>query len=221
MAKIPSTGGGSKFEYSQIEKDTYEARVVRFVFVGTQPQRPFKGQAKPDALLAKVAFELIGETVEVTNTEDGKVETKPAVVFNDIVVPGGGTGRGHCFDLINAALDAEACFEETDDYKELINAPVSLTVGSYTSTKTGKEVSCVDAVGKMGKKAKEKLADSTVDTLFFCCYTDDEDSKEAYLSIGKFAQDKLAEAKDKEFIPAVSGDWPRTKEEDGEEKDEF
>lgn len=225
MAKIPSAGGGSKFEYSIIDNDVYEGRIVRFHFIGTQPQRPYQGKAKPDALVAKVAFELIGETVTVTNTDDGTTETRPAVVFNDIVVPGGGTQRGKCFDLISAALgaEAEACFEDTQDYKDLINLPVGVVVGSYTNQKTDKLTNCVDGVTALGKRVKEKLGDSTVDTSFFDCYEDCEGSKEVYAGMGNFVQGKIKDAKDAHYIPAYTQDWPTTLEEKAEdaEGDEF
>lgn len=222
MAKIPSSGGGSKFEYSVIDNDTYEARLVRLIFVGVQPQRPFKGQAKPDALQAKLAFELIGETITVTNTEDGSKETRPAMVFNDIIIPGGGTTRGKAFDLIQACVGAEACFDDTEDYRQLLNCGVSVTVGSYVGQKTGKLTNCVDAVGALGKKAKERLEDSTVDNIFFDCYADDAGSKEVFATLGKFIQDKIKEAKDAQYIPAITQEWPTEKpSDDSDDKDEF
>ena len=222
MAKIVGNNAGSKYSYSLIEEDVYEARIVRFQFIGTQPQRPYQGQAKPDALMAKVAFELIGETVTVTDNE-GKEETRPAVVFNDITVPGGGTQRGKAFDLIAAALGAEACFDDTEDYKALINCPINVQVGSYVNAKTEKKVNCVDGVSPMGKKAQTKLEDSTVDTSFFDCYLDDEGMKEIFSGLGNFIQGKIKEAADKKFIPAVTEAWPTTKEEKAAdaEGDEF
>jgi hypothetical protein len=222
MAKIVGNTG-SKFEYSLIEKDVYDARIVRFQFIGVQPQRPYQGQAKPDALMAKVAFELIGETVTVTNTSDDTTETRPALVFNDITVPGGGTGRGKAFDLIAAALGADACFDDTVLYKDLMNIPVNVVVGQYLNAKTDKMVNCVDGVSPMSKKNQGKLEDSTVDVSFFDCYEDDEGMKEIFAGLGNFIQGKIKEAKDSKYIPAIMNDWPTTKEEkaaDGE-ADEF
>ena len=220
MAKIPAAGGGSKFSYSLIEPDTYEARVVRFVFVGVQPQRAFQGKPKPDTLQAKVAFELIGETVQVTDDE-GKTETRPAVVFWDINVNGAGLTRGKAFDLINATLGADETFDDTAKYKDTLNCPVTVTVGTYDNKRTGNKANCVDGVGSMGKRAKERLEDSTVDTIFFDCYEDNDSMKEVFAGLGKFLQDTIAKAGDKDFIPAIKDNWPKSLEEGDDEEKEF
>lgn len=132
-------------------------------------------------------------------------------------MPGGGTSRGKCFDIINAALAAEECFDDTEDYKALLNAPIFVKVGTYTNKKSGKEVNCVDGVGSMGKKAKDKLEDSTVDNVFFDCYSDDEGYKETYAGLGNFVQKLLKDAKDTEYIPAIKDNWPTSIEEKKEE----
>lgn len=222
MAKIQPASSGSKFTYSLIEEDVYEARVVRFVFVGTQPQRAFQGQAKPDSLQAKVAFELIGETVEVDDGE-GNVENRPAVVFWDINVSAAGLTRGKAFDLINAAVGAEETFNDTALYKDVLNCPVTVTVGSYDNQRTGKKANCVNGVGAMGKRAKDKLEDSTVDTIFFDCYEDSDEMKSIFAGLGNFLQDTIKKAKDKEYIPAVRDNWPTTLEDSqaDADKDEF
>jgi hypothetical protein len=207
MAKINQAGGGSKFTYSLIEPDTYEARVTRFVFVGVQPQRAYLGQQKPDTLQAKVAFELIGETVTVTDAE-GKEEQRPAVVFWDINVGAAGLTRGKAFDLINAALGAEETFDDTAKYKDVLNCPVAVTVGDYDNKKTGNKSNCVNGVGSVSKRIKESLEDSTVDNIFFDCYEDDEGMKEVFAGLGKYVQDTILKAKDGEFIPAVKDSWP-------------
>jgi hypothetical protein len=220
MAKINSAGGGSKFSYSLIEEDTYEARITRFVFVGVQPQRAFKGKEKPDTLQAKLAFELIGETVTVTNLEDGTEEQRPAVVFMDINVGASGLTRGKAFDVVNAALGADETFDDTAKYKDVINCPIAVTVGTYDNKRTGEKANCVDGVGALGKRAKEKLEDSTVDTLFFDCYEDDEASKISYAGLGNFVQDTIKKAKDSNFIPAVKDDWPTSIEDSKVDKEE-
>ena len=222
MAKIQGTNSGSKFTYSLLDSDTYEARIVRFVFIGVQPQRPYQGQAKPDTLQAKVAFELIGETVTVTDNE-GKEETRPAVVFQDINVGGAGLTRGKAFDLINSALGEDKTFDDTALYKDLINCPVAVTVGQYDNKNTGKPSNCVNGVGALGKRAKEKLEDSTVDTLFFDCYEDDAGMKDIFAGLGNFIQGKIKDAADSDHIPAIKDSWPTTVEEnkDDKESDEF
>jgi hypothetical protein len=189
--------------------------------VGTQPQQPYQGQAKPDALLAKLAFELVGETVTVKNTDDGSEEQRPAIVFNDINIPGAGITRGKAFDLITACGLGEETFDDTEKYKELLNAAMTVTVGSYKNKTTGKDTACVDAVGALGKRAKEKLEDSTVDNVFFCCYTDDDDMKEVFAGLGNFVQGKIKDAADAAYIPAIKDSWPTDKPSDDEEGNEF
>jgi hypothetical protein len=221
MAKIQAAGSGSKFSYSLIEPDTYEARITRFIMVGVQPQPAYQGQAKPDSLQAKLAFELVGETVTVTNSDDGSEEQRPAVVFNDINIPAAGITRGKAFDLINAAIGAGETFDDTEKYKDVMNAGVSVTVGTYKNKKTGNDVNCVNAVGALGKRSKEKLEDSTMDVLFFDCYEDSEAMKEVYASLGKFIQGKIKDAADAQFIPAIKDAWPTEVADDGADDKEF
>ncbi len=75
----------------------------------------------------------------------------------------------------------------------------------------------------MGKRAKERLEDCTVDTAFFDCYLDNEGMKQIYAGLGNFVQKTIKEAKDAEYIPAVQNDWPTSIEENkaDEEENEF
>lgn len=218
MAKLKSNNTGSQYTYSAIEDDVYEARLARFVLVGMQPQRAYEGKAKPDAILAKCGFELIGETVTVTD-KDGNSEERPAMVFYDIVVPAGGCTRGKLFDMIQALGCGEETFHDSEEYKDLVGLPLMVDVGHYTN-KDDKQVTCVNGVSKMTKKNKANLDDLSVDPVFFCCYTDSDDMKQTYAGLGKFLQDKMSEASDKDDIPAVQDQWETSLPDDGDKEDD-
>jgi len=220
MAKIAQAGSANKKVYSLIPTDEYEARLVSFVLIGVQKQRPFKGTPKPDALVAKISYELIGETVTVTDGE-GNEETKPAIVFQDVVVPAAGVTRGHMFNLLQATTGDKETYDDTDKYADLIGMPVSLQVGSYTGKQDGVERNGINAVNPIPKKYRDGVEDSTVDTLFFCCYDDSESAKEKYAGLGNFLQGKLAEASDKDFLPCITQEWPTEKPADDDDEKEF
>lgn len=220
MAKIQAANSGSSFTYSLIENDLYDARLVSLILIGMQKQPAYKGEVKPDSMVAKCAFELIGETVTVTD-KDGNTEEKPAVVFKDYKVPSAGVTRGYMFDLIEATGAGEATFGDTEEYKAMVNLPVTVDVGSYIGKNDGKERNCVNGTQKMRKKDRENLEDSTVPTKFFCPYTDSAEMKEVYANLGNFIQGKLAEAVDKEHMPCFKDNWPTEPSDAEEDKDEF
>lgn len=223
MAKLKGNPQSSNRTYTIIEPDVYEARVVRMVFIGAQEQRPYKGEQKPDAVVAKFSFELIGETV--TMTDGDETQEVPAVVYWDVTVPGPGVTRGKLHEIIEATGIGKETFGDTQDYKGIIGMPLNVEVGSYVRKSDGVTVNCCDGVSKMNKKAKERLEDCSVDTLFFDCYQDDEDSKEAWTQLGNFVRDKIRKSSDcaDGEIPAVAQSWADTNEEDAdtEDGDEF
>ena len=221
MAIIQSTNTSSR-TYSKIENDVYEARITRVLIIGSQPRNAYKGTPKPDAVVGKVAFELICETV--TCTDGDEVTEMPAIVYKDYVLPQGGSTMGHVVAMLGAALGMKETPADTQAYAQLINAGVQVDVGSYIGKKDGVERTCVNGVSSMGKKAKEKLDQATTTSLFFDCYQDDDESKVGFTKLGNFARDKMAAASDSMHMPAVTQGWPSELAADGSDAsspDEF
>ena len=125
------------------------------------------------------------------------------------------------YNLLQATTGDSETYDDTDKYADLLNMPVSLQVGTYTGKQDSVERNCINAVNPIPKKYRDGVEDSTVDTLFFCCYDDSEEAKEKYAGLGKFLQGKLAEASDKEFLPCIKEEWPTEKPKEGEDGNEF
>ena len=71
--------GGGDFEYEVPAKGLCMGRLVTYAEIGTHPQKPYQGQAKPPASECIVQFELLGKkhAKEITfNDEHGKPVTK-------------------------------------------------------------------------------------------------------------------------------------------------
>lgn len=75
------TGGGDRVKQPNIEPGSYPARVVSVIDLGVQPQRAYKGEAKPPHQMIRVTYEL---TDVFMLDKDGKeVEDKPRWIAED------------------------------------------------------------------------------------------------------------------------------------------
>lgn len=222
MAIIPSTGGGNSSTYSLLEDDVYPARIAKIVFLGTQPQPPYQGREKPDAVKARVTYEIIGETTTQTKA-DGEEKDFPAQVSEVLTVPAGGRSMGKMAALLDTVLGVKETFADTDDYEQLLNKPVNVQIDSYTSKK-GTTHNGIKAVTALGKKAKESLEECQIEQEFFCPYTDNDDMKAKWANMMSWQQDMIKKASDSQYMPCVKDNWPTEPvEEDteGEAGDEF
>lgn len=222
MAKLQSTSTSS-VSYTTVEKDTYEARISRFIIMGVHKQRAHEGKAKPDVAMAKVAFELIGETITRT-TADGSEEV-PAVVYWDVTMPWSkrGISRGKLAELLQATDISENTLGDTQAYADLIGQPVNVVVAKYKSKFDDSWKNGVNGVSSMSRKNKERLEDLTTNTCFFDPYEDSEEYKEKWTTLGNYVREKISEASDAAHIPAVQQEWPDQLESEDtqEEENEF
>ena len=219
MAIIASTPSANASTYSILEDDVYPARLVKIVFLGSQPQKPFEGKEKPDAVKARITYEIIGETTTQTN-KDGEEKELTCILGETITVPPGGRSMGKMFDLLDTILGAKETFADTDDYQQLLNKPVNLQVDNYT-TKYGNH-NGIKAVTALGKKAAAGLAEAVTKQEFFCPYTNSDEMKLLWSQLQNYQQDIIKAASDKQYIPAVAESWPREEvKADEQDKDDY
>lgn len=74
LNKLPKTGG-DRVQQPTLDVGTYPARVVRFIDLGIQPQRPYKGEDKPPAPMVDTTYELLD--VFMLDKDGEELEDKP------------------------------------------------------------------------------------------------------------------------------------------------
>lgn len=75
LKMAPRTGGGDRVAQPILEIGTYPARLVRIIDLGVQPQKAFKGEAKPPAHQVDWTYELLD--VFMVDKEGNEIEDKP------------------------------------------------------------------------------------------------------------------------------------------------
>ncbi|MDC1406071.1 hypothetical protein N8314_00790 [Akkermansiaceae bacterium] len=204
MAIIKSATSANTSTYTLLEDDVYPARIVKVVFLGSQPQKPYKGKEKPDAVMARVTYEIIGEVI--TQTRDGESKELVAQISEKLTVPRGGQTMGKMANLLKTVIGREETFADTDDYKQLLNKEVNVQIDKYTSTHG--TFNGVKSVTALGNKAKANLEEAQLGQEFFCPYTNSDEMKLLWSQLPPWQQDIIKSASDKDYIPAVVEAWP-------------
>lgn len=75
LNKLPRTGGGDRVAQPTLDVGSYPARLVRFIDMGIQPQRAYKGQDKPPAHEVDLTYELLD--VFMVDKDGKELEDKP------------------------------------------------------------------------------------------------------------------------------------------------
>lgn len=76
LDKLPrGNGGGDRVQQPILDVGTYPARLVQFIDMGIQPQRPYQGQDKPPAHEVMWTYELLD--VFMVDKDGEEVEDKP------------------------------------------------------------------------------------------------------------------------------------------------
>lgn len=201
MSKIPSSKTSKpRTEYSLLKGGEYEARLVRFVGLGIQEQQAYQGQAKAPAFKCALTFELIDVDTKGVDA-DGNEVSRPACQFDSyFLFPN--ASRGKVFDLCSIL---EPGIKETPDnlewFKQKLGAPVNLTIGSYVSKKTGKEVNCIQNIAPIPAKYQSGVGAARTDLVFFDPYEDTPEMFAAFSELYPFQRDMLLEAHDHAAMP--------------------
>lgn len=75
LNKLPKGAGGDRVLQPTLDVGTYPARVVRFIDLGVQPQRAYKGEEKPPAPMVNITYELLD--VFMVDKDGNELEDKP------------------------------------------------------------------------------------------------------------------------------------------------
>lgn len=208
MAKIPTQQrtNTNKTTYETLPEGLYPARLVRFVGLGTQPQKAFQGQAKDPAPKVTLMFELFnpetGEPLDVKGVDsEGTEVLRPSCVFSEMFLfPG--AERGKVFDM-SKALDStvKKVADDFDWFIERLGSPVMVDIGHYPKNDgtTGTSVKSIVPIAKMVSKSMPEARSELVG--FDPYSTDIEKNQIAYAKMFNFQRKILEEAIDAKHIP--------------------
>lgn len=205
-----NAGGG--FRQPPMDAGTYPARTVQIIYLGTQEQRPFKGQPKPDAPELMVTYEFVDEFCV---DEEGNVqEDKPRWLSETFVLHGLGADKAKSTARY-LALDPEQ--EHEGDWSELINIPCSVTVTATPGKGDKKDTiyNNIAAVSTMRAKDASKTPELVNPPKLFSAEEPDE---EVLGSLPDWLQEKIK--KSPEYIEATTGVKKEEPEEDVDTEEE-
>ena len=190
--------GGDRVEQEPMADGTYPARLVQVIHMGTQPQRPFKGQPKPDADTLMTTYEFLDEFI--LDEEGNEVEDKPRWLSEDFPL------KSTNVDLATSTkrykvLDPED--EHDGDWAAVIADPCMVTVGSY-KTREGKVRNKILSTAPMRAKDAKNAPELKNPPKLFSVLDPD---MEVLGSLPKWIQDKINEA------PEMKGENKAPKEE--------
>jgi hypothetical protein len=175
-----------------VDPGTYPARVVTIATLGLQPQRPYKGEEKPPALMLLVTYELLDEFMK---DEDGNDLTdKPRWITETFPFKNLGSERAKSTARY-LALDPKAQYK--GDWSKLINTPcmVTIVVEEGKGANAGKFYENVDNVAPMRAKEAEKAPELVNPAVVVDFYDPDE---EALAKLPKWILKKMATSLDYE-----------------------
>lgn len=205
-----NTGGG--FKQPPMEAGTYPARTVQILYLGTQEQRPYKGQPKPDAPELMVTYEFLDEFC--VNEEGELQEDKPRWLSETFVLHGLGADKAKSTKRY-LALDPEQ--EYDGDWAELINIPCSVTVTANPGKGDKKDViyNNIAAVSTMRAKDASKAPQLVNPPKLFSA---EEPDMEVFGSLPEWLQEKIK--KSPEFNGEVTDKTSDDTESDEDESEE-
>lgn len=210
-----NAGGG--FRQPPMEAGTYPARTVQILYLGTQEQRPYKGQPKPDAPELMVTYEFLDEFCV---DEAGDIqEDKPRWLSETFVLHGLGADKAKSTARYYA-LDPENVHD--GDWSELINIPCSVTVTATPGKGDKKDIiyNNIAAVSTMRAKEASKAPELVNPPKLFSA---EDPDMEVLGSLPQWIQDKVKESPEfQEATSTSSKPKPETSDdsEEGEDEDE-
>ena len=190
-AKTKEYTGGNRVEQDILEPGTYPARLVQVIDLGTQEQRPFKGEQKPPVQEIMVTYELADEFIK---DEDGNLlEDKPRWISERFPL------HNLASDLAKStkryyALDPDC--EEDGDWTKLTGRPVMITIVNEAGKgkNEGKVYENIASTSSMRKKEVEKLPALKNPAKVF--NQEDVDTAEIMLTLPQWIQDTIKKGLD-------------------------
>ena len=189
-AKEVPMGDNNNDRPEPMEPGTYGARLVQILILGVQPQREFKGEAKPPKLEIMLTYEFNDEFMKDEDGED--ILDKPrwlseTMPFNNLAAElAKSTKRYYAFD---------AKGEYDGDWSQLIGAPcmVTVVVDEGKGKNAGKKYENVAAVTAMRPKEAAKAPALVNPSKLFDFYNPD---MEVFNKLPQWLQDKMKSAVD-------------------------
>ena len=189
-AKEVPMGDNNNDRPEPMEPGTYGARLVQILILGVQPQREFKGEAKPPKLEIMLTYEFNDEFMKDEDGED--ILDKPrwlseTMPFNNLAAElAKSTKRYYAFD---------AKGEYDGDWSQLIGAPcmVTVVVDEGKGKNAGKKYENVAAVTAMRPKEAAKAPALVNPSKLFDFYNPD---MEVFNKLPQWLQDKMKNAVD-------------------------
>lgn len=203
---IPISGGYER--PAPVDPGTYPARVVTIATLGTQPQRPFKGEDKPPSLEILVTYELLDEFMKDKDGEDDP--TKPRWITETFPFRNLTSERAKSTARY-FALDPKALHK--GDWSKLINTPcmVTIVVEEGKGANAGKFYENVDNVSPMREKEAAKAPELVNDPVVVDFY---DPTEQSVSQLPAWIRKKMSQAVDYEgskiekLIEAI-GDTPK------------
>lgn len=185
--KVGGNGGSNKNAQAPIDAGTYPCRVVQVIDLGLQPQRPFKGEAKPPAHTIMLTYEFLDEFC--LDEEGNEMSDKPRWLSETIPL------RNLKSELATSTKRYKALDPEDDldgDFLQLVGIPCMTTVSAREGSgqHAGKVFNNIASVSTMRPKEAEKAPDLVNAGK---CFQLDEPDLEVLGSLPEWLQDKIKE----------------------------
>lgn len=176
------TGGGNRVEQPNIDPGSYPARVVSVIDLGVQPQKAFKGEAKPPAQMIRVTYELTD--VFMLDEDGNEVEDKPRWISEDFKLYGLGADLAVSTKRYKT-IDTTG--QHDGDWSKLLGAGVMVAIVNNEG-KNGKTYDNIGGTSIMRARDLDKLPELKNDPYFFDL---SEPSPEYWKKIPQWLQDKI------------------------------
>ena len=193
IAAKPYSGSNDRVEQEPMAEGTYPARLVQVIHMGTQEQRPFKGQPKPDEDTIMTTYEFLDEFVKDENGED--VEGKPRWLSEDFPFKPVQLEKAKS-SIRYKVLDPDNKYD--GDWSSVIGAPCMVTVGSY-KTREGKVRNKILSTAPMRAKDAKTAPELKNPPKLFSVLAPD---MEVLGSLPKWIQDKVNNSPEMKGTPA-------------------
>lgn len=187
---IPTSGNGGGDRPDPLESGTYPARLVQVILLGTQAQRPYKGQDKPPALELYLTYEFLDEFMK--DEEGNDIEDKPRwlserVPFYNLEIERAKSTKRYY------ALDPTGKYD--GDWSKLLGAPVMVTVitAEGKGKNTGKVFNNIASTSAMREREAAKAPDLINPPKVFDFY---EPDMEVFNSLPDWLKEVIKEAVD-------------------------
>ncbi len=207
--KVASNGGGNRVEQPNIEPGVYPGRLVQIIDLGVQPQREYKGTAKPPIQEIMLTYELVDEFMK--DEEGNDVDDKPRWVSEN-------------FPLHNLKADLAKstkrylAFDPTEaydgDWAKCISQPINITM---VQNKNGDKIyDNVANIAAMRPKDAANCPELVNPTKIFDL---DEPDMEVFNSLPQWIRDKISTNLNFKGSPLEAAMAKQPKEEKKEEKE--